>query len=101
MGPLGFKLKYFGYHPHNIILEFLVEFGMIFGGAAVLLLFYVFSTFLIRIKNLNSSSQIALLFAIAFMPMFLLSGTIWTNPIVLFLAGYSVMFMTDRNIITR
>ena len=62
MGPLGFKLKYFGYHPHNIILELLVEFGVIIGGTIISLLLYVFSNHLIRIRNLNSSSQIAFFF---------------------------------------
>ena len=98
MGPLSFKLKYFGYHPHNIILELLVELGVIFGGGIVALLTYVFFVFFVRIKNLNSSSQIAFFFGIAFMPMFLLSGTVWSNSIFLFLAGYSVMFLCDRKL---
>jgi hypothetical protein len=89
MGPLAFQVRYLGFHPHNILIEFVVELGVVLGGMIVLGLFWMSYVF-IRLINHGcwSSGKGILLLGIIHLPMFMVSGTIWGDSMLSFLLGY-------------
>ena len=69
-----------GAYAHNFILELLFDFGIFFGGFAVLyILFQAFETLLCFIKRGNANDSVNfILFSSSFLSA-LVSGTIWAS----------------------
>lgn len=91
MGPFAFQVRYFGFHPHNLLLELVVELGLLVGGTIVLAICILAYLFAVRSKG-NTSHQNMLLFAAAYIPLFLVSGTIWGDAMFSFVLGYALVF---------
>lgn len=67
-----------GLYAHNFILELLCDFGLVFGGAVLIWIFWnVFIT--IRNSVLQTETPICMFFMAASLPVMLVSGTLWTN----------------------
>lgn len=88
MGPMGFELKYQGYSPHNLVVQLIVELG-IFGILFIAMIIILLFSAIFRVKN-NYFKSAILLFIIGYIPYFMLSGSIWTNQMLVFAIGYSI-----------
>ncbi|MCM8594236.1 O-antigen ligase family protein [Accumulibacter sp.] len=91
MGPLAFQVRYFGFHPHSLFVELLAELGLVLGGLIVCAIGYLTYACLRRSKAMEGDHNI-LLFGSAYIPMFLVSGTIWGDALFSFVIGYIVVF---------
>lgn len=88
LGPLGFYYKYYPQYPHNIFLELIVECGIFGGIASVYLIFSTYKLVLLGRKNRNI--MLVFLTLAGYIIYYMLSGTVWKNPTLLFFLGYSV-----------
>lgn len=88
MGPMGFQFRYFGIYPHNIAIELLVELGVLFGGAVLAVLCY-WAYALFQAAREVKSHRLILLFSVSYIPMFLVSGSLWGDMAFLFCLGYA------------
>lgn len=100
MGPLAFQTRYFGFHPHNLLLELIVELGVLLGGLIALGLCCLAWVFLMRSRG-RPSDQSILLLCVAHIPMFLVSGTIWSDTMFLFAVGYALVFFWTSRIAAK
>jgi hypothetical protein len=89
MGSLAFQEKYNGYYPHNMLLEFISELGLIIGGAVILFIAWLFIRLLLRTKK-DKNAAYMFLYICAFIPMLMVSGTIWCSPMLLFASGFAL-----------
>ncbi|MCO7123751.1 O-antigen ligase family protein [Ihubacter massiliensis] len=101
-GLFYFQNKYETY-PHNMILEYLCDFGII--GASVFVLIVIgLMVQLIRKVKFKNDLLPALLFILSYIPQFMISGTIYFNPIAMFAISYAIIYLfynKDENTIKR
>jgi hypothetical protein len=92
MGVIKFKLKYNGFYPHNAIAELIVETGVLIGGFAVAGIVFLFiNLFRIVFSDESTDRKRMFLFICCFLPVVLLSGTVWVSTPLLFFIGYSIL----------
>ncbi len=87
MGPLAFPLRYFGFHPHNLLIELVVELGAVLGGLVVIGLIWLGYGLVLQIRRGGGQSAVPFL-AVIHLPMLMVSGTIWGDAVFSFLLGY-------------
>jgi O-antigen ligase len=89
MGSFAFQEKYNGYYPHNMLLEFISELGLIIGGGVILFIVWLFIRLLLRTKK-DKETAYMFLYICAFIPMLMVSGTIWCSPMLMFALGFAL-----------
>lgn len=93
LGPLGFINNYNTY-PHNIILELMVDYGMIIGSTILVGLFLLVIKFF-TISKRNYPTLIMFVVFIAEIIKMLFSSTIFSNQILWFFLGYIATFILE------
>lgn len=81
-----FQLKYDGFFPHNCVLEVAVDFGLV--GLAIFagLFLFLFVRAVRRLRCLRDGRiQVPLLFALSYLPLFLLYTSLYQEPNLQFL----------------
>lgn len=84
-GVLYFQTKYDGTYPHNIILELLVDFGIVGLGIFLSLVFTLVTYIVINLKKgrLNLYFEM-IIFLISYIPLHMLYASFYSNGILLF-----------------
>lgn len=92
MGPLAYQLRYFGFHPHNLLIELVVEIGVVLGGLIVIGLIWLSYGLVLQIRRGGGRRAVPFL-AVIYLPMFMVSGTIWGDAVFSFLLGYLLVLV--------
>ncbi len=84
-----------GVYSHNIILEFLVSFGVIFGGALLILMLIGYFKGLLCCKT-NGQKETWLVFVVCGFVRLLFSGTFVTEAFFYLVIGYCITLIKDK-----
>ena len=78
-----------GLYPHNLILEILLQFGMLFGILIIVFLVYLIMTALMKTKDNDLKDILSIFLAIGLYPLFL-SGSYLGAPLFFAFLGFCV-----------
>lgn len=94
MGPFGFIAKY-GNYPHNFVLELFTDLGFIIGSAVLLIIVLCFLKLVINCGK-DSNMGFLLVFLCGYVGNLMISGTVWSQPSLLFGIAYSLCYIPAR-----
>jgi len=75
-----------GWYPHNIVIEFILQFGIIVGSISILLLLIIILTTILKNKDKVAVDVICIFIALGLFPL-LVSGSYITSPFFFALLG--------------
>lgn len=91
MGVFGFTYKY-GVYPHNAVLELIADFGIVFGGIAVLIIFALILKLFFSTKNKSDLIK-PVLYMSPFVMLAMSSGTVYENVVLYFGMGLALAYI--------
>lgn len=90
-------LEAIGWYPHNIFLEFLLQFGVVLGGAIIIFMLIVLYKSIVGNFEKDAVDIICIFIGIGFFPL-LFSGSYITSPLFFALMGFSFFQYKKLNV---
>lgn|SRR5574344_573598 len=85
-----------GMYSHNILIEFMISFGMFLGGLLFIVVIVLFIRAYIKAYSKEAAAFLLLLVSIGFVKLFI-SNTFLIEPFFFFLIGYSMQLVRSKN----
>lgn len=86
----------FGIYPHNMFLEVLCQYGIIFGSILIVTTLAITIKALFKIRKDKKRFTFALMFVSMIFVKLMISSTYTTEPYLYFMMGYFVLILRDR-----
>lgn len=95
MRPLQFQIKYNNY-PHNIVLEFLLDNGVVIGGSCLLVILGGL-LYLLYLSNKRYEIGLMLMIFLVYGIKLMVSGSYWTETMFFYSVGYMLCAFTENS----
>lgn len=104
--PLGYGLAsdtYFndGAYAHNLVIELLVEFGVVFGCVLTVLIIYIITNYLLSLQLGNNNKELVWIFICSSLVKLMVSGTYLQDPQFFLLIGICSSQINVKHVIRQ